>query len=519
MFQVLDVMISVFQSKGDEKLEIPLHHSAFPSPPKRDSTLPPAEKHSLIKRITRMRREKSEMYSLWCDCLYKLSIANHLRDRIFWLPHNLDFRGRVYSVPPHLQHLGGDLSRGLLLFAVAKPLGPDGLQWLKTHLVNLTGLKKHSSMEERIAFADEMMPQILDSADRPLDGERWWTQSDDPWQTLACCKEIAAASRSPDPRAFQSRFPVHQDGSCNGLQHYAALGRDQHGAESVNLVPFERPQDVYTEVANLVEKERENDARNGVAVAQCLEGFVKRKVVKRTVMTFVYGVTRYGARLQILKELRDMDDFPKEMEWLASAYLMFQVFASIERMFTATREIQDWLTECASVLSKSLSQPVKWVTPLGFPVTQPYYKQAPSGGSELRQSVRGVVLSPNSRKQKNGFPPNFIHSLDSTHMMLTALRCEAERLAFVSVHDCYWTHASDVPTMNRICRQQFLALHSQPILSDLADSFVAQYAHQLKEVAVKSPESYKKMLHVLSRAPKTGSLRLDQVLDSVYFFS
>ena len=27
-------------------------------------------------------------------------------------------------------------------------------------------------------------------------------------------------------------------------------------------------------------------------------------------------------------------------------------------------------------------------------------------------------------KQKNAFPPNFVHSLDSTHMLLTALHCQ-----------------------------------------------------------------------------------------------
>lgn len=513
-------MIQIFQANGDEKLDIPLHQSKFSATPKRDPSLTSTEKHELMKRIARHRREKSEMYSLWCDCLYKLSIANHLRDRIFWLPHNLDFRGRTYSVPPHLQHLGGDLSRGLLLFAIGKPLGTNGLQWLKKHLINLTGTMKHSSLEDRVAFADEMMPQILDSADHPLDGQRWWSDSEDPWQALACCKEIAAASRSPDPSAFVSHYPVHQDGSCNGLQHYAALGRDQHGAESVNLVPFDRPQDVYTEVAKIVEQERENDARNGIAIAQSLEGFVTRKVVKRTVMTYVYGVTKFGARAQILKELQNTEKFPKEKEWLASAYLMFQVFASIERMFTATQEIQDWLTECATHLSKNLAQPVKWVTPLGFPVTQPYYKQSSaSAGLEVRQLVRAAALSPNSRKQRNGFPPNFIHSLDSTHMMLTALHCESQHLSFVSVHDCYWTHPADVDTMNRICRQQFVNMHSQPILSDLADNFVAQYGPQLKELAARSPETYRKMLHLLSRAPKTGSLHLDQVLDSVYFFS
>lgn len=47
-------------------------------------------------------------------------------------------------------------------------------------------------------------------------------------------------------------FPVHQDGSCNGLQHYAALGGDAAGAAAVNLAPLDRPQDVYSAVAQLV---------------------------------------------------------------------------------------------------------------------------------------------------------------------------------------------------------------------------------------------------------------------------
>ena len=137
-----------------------------------------------------------------------------------------------------------------------------------------------------------------------LQGKRWWAESEEPWQTLACCMEIAKAIESGDPENFISHFPVHQDGSCNGLQHYAALGRDQAGAESVNLAPSHLPQDVYSAVAALVEKLRVRDAENGVQVAQVLDGFIKRKVIKQTVMTTVYGVTRYGARLQIAKQLK-----------------------------------------------------------------------------------------------------------------------------------------------------------------------------------------------------------------------
>lgn len=65
--------------------------------------------------------------------------------------------------------------------------------------------------------------------------------------------EVAAALRCPSgPSSYVCHLPIHQDGSCNGLQHYAALGRDQVGAESVNLAPADRPQDVYSSVATLV---------------------------------------------------------------------------------------------------------------------------------------------------------------------------------------------------------------------------------------------------------------------------
>ena len=57
--------------------------------------------------------------------------CRQFRDRVLWLPHTVDFRGRAYPCPPHLSHLGSDLSRSLLKFARGKPLGRSGLDWLK----------------------------------------------------------------------------------------------------------------------------------------------------------------------------------------------------------------------------------------------------------------------------------------------------------------------------------------------------------------------------------------------------
>ena len=39
-----------------------------------------------------------------------------------------------------------DAGRALMNFAVPQPLGKDGLNWLKIHLINLHGLKKKYEM-------------------------------------------------------------------------------------------------------------------------------------------------------------------------------------------------------------------------------------------------------------------------------------------------------------------------------------------------------------------------------------
>jgi DNA-directed RNA polymerase len=102
----------------------------------------------------------------------------------------------------------------------------------------------------------------------------------------------------------------------------------------------------------------------------------------------------------------------------------------------------------------------------------------------------GDTFPINSRKQRSAFPPNFVHSLDSTHMMLTARAMHKAGLEFSAVHDryaiekeigegdrrggdrgrergvscffflmfpsSYWTHACDVDRMNIILRKSFI---------------------------------------------------------------
>ena len=104
---------------------------------------------------------------------------------------------------------------------------------MKVHLVNVHGQLKKASLQDRIAYADSNLDNIIDSAEQPLTGGGWWRKGSDPWQTLIACMEIKDAMGSGDVENFVSQLPIQQDGSCNGLQHYAALGRDSYGAKQV----------------------------------------------------------------------------------------------------------------------------------------------------------------------------------------------------------------------------------------------------------------------------------------------
>jgi len=61
-------------------------------------------------------------------------------------------------------------------------------------------------------------------------------------------------------------------------------------------------------------------------IAKYLDGFVRRKVIKQTVMTTVYGVTRFGARLQIAKQLKGIFTNILYIYILMIMYLIFEYF-------------------------------------------------------------------------------------------------------------------------------------------------------------------------------------------------
>ncbi|KAN0065347.1 DNA-directed RNA polymerase [Thecaphora frezii] len=518
---VFDVMVEVWNS-GSSIADMPPLEMETPEPTKPTNYDQDIQARAVyLQRLKQWNSQRAAIHSQRCDVNYKLEIARAFLGETFYFPHNMDFRGRAYPMPPHLNHIGNDLCRGLLKFAETKPLGKAGLRWLRIHLANVYGYDK-ASFAEREQFAIDHEADIRDSVNNPLNGKRWWLKADDPWQCLATCIELTAALDHPEgPEAFESGLPVHQDGTCNGLQHYAALGGDLQGAKQVNLSGGDRPADVYTGVAELAIQVINDDAAKGDRLAQLLQGKITRKVVKQTVMTTVYGVTFIGAKNQVMRQLADRGDVPAEDLFTAASYMAKVIMSCIGDLFHGAQQIQDWLSASAKMIAKSIPparieealrpyQPIEstakraeakgfsrdparadrivkeqmtsviWTTALGLPVVQPYRKVKKRQVSTAMQSIfiqdplSASEVSPG--KQASAFPPNFIHSLDATHMFLTALECHAAGLTFASVHDSYWTHAADIDTMSDLIRETFIRLHSQDILQKLRDEFLQRYA-------------------------------------------
>lgn len=457
-----------------------------------------------------LRKSNRENHAMRCDLNYKMQTAReYCNEPAIYFPHSLDFRGRAYPMHPHLNHLGNDMCRGVLEFAEGKALGKEGLGWLFIQLANVWGQKiDKRSFEGRKEFVAERLSDVIASAEDPLQNT-WWQAAESPWQCLAVCKDIQAAIASGEPESYVSHTPVMMDGSCNGLQHYAALGLDRPGGKSVNLTSMDLPQDVYTEVADIVRRSTAEDAAAGSLMATEVLGEIDRKLVKQTVMTSVYGVTISGAKEQITHRLRERGykgSSQAKDAYMAGSYAARKVLEGLGERFGEANRVMSWLATCAKAISKT-EKAVQWETRLGLPVVQPYKHRS---RVHVQTTLQRIVLVKGEKssdtvhkmRQRTAFPPNFVHSIDSTHMMMTAVACAKAGITFAGVHDSFWTHASTTPIMNRLLREKFVELYSQPILEDLHASFLERY-----------PDAK------IPPLPEKGDLDIREVLDSEYFFS
>lgn len=484
-----------------------------------------------------LRKKNNENHSL--RVYYELAnkLANSLGkngDAVYY-PQNLDFRGRVYPCTSFLSNHNEDLMRALLTFWEAKPLGPNGYAWLSYQLANVF-LGSSISMEELRAFVEKNRTAITESATSPLGKGDWWKKGDSPWQTLALCMEFRKVWEfDGNIEDYNSRIPVHMDGTCNGLQHYAALGADTEAASSVNLMPSDVKRDVYVTVLDRVRQKVQNDfdsEEEGVStVAKQVHHLLSRKVVKQTVMTTVYGVTLYGAFKQIREKLDEAlgdtsdGNYNPETAKMAT-YTAKYVLEAISDLFSGAKIIQSWLLEncgrCISAyekhslpqrevdfFSKKRFRPMMWTSLSGLPIIQPYRKNTTKEISTVLQKVSvqhiGKITHIDYRKQLNGIAPNFIHLLDAMHLLMTCLASKEAKISFVAVHDSFWTHPGDVEVLNKVIREEFVRLHKSGIIRNLRKDLEHVNRNAYQVVWVENKAEFTGKLKQLRRTYNCGS--------------
>ncbi len=442
----------------------------------------------------------------------KIVQAEDVRDEAaIWFPHSLDFRGRIYPMSSELSPQSDDLSKSLLQFAESKPLGETGAYWLLVHIANLFGHDK-IPFRDRVEWTQAQHDKLMDSAFSPLDGEKFWTTADEPWCALAACFEYAGWSMSGCSEDYESSLPIAMDGSCSGIQHFSAMLRDQRGAEAVNLVDNETPADIYTEVLHVV-NEKLNDSSE--PLAKVWLGKVDRKIVKRPCMTFAYSVTSAGIKQQILDEIRkrqEGDYLPGTPDWEASVFLAPIVEDSIRTVVDRAAEAMDWLKGMSQIISKN-EVPTGWTTPLGFRVLQPYLK---SKGKRIKVWFQGQPMyltltfegdKIDRAKQASAVAPNYVHSLDATHLMMTVNRMAGQVTdSFAVIHDSFGVHACDTDELHYALRDEFINLYSDnEVLVDFYQESLLRLPGEQWPDAPPPPEA--------------GEYNIEEVRDADFFFA
>ena len=413
-----------------------------------------------------------------------------------------DWRGRMYySGTPNPQ--GPDYSRAALRFFDKKPLGQDGLFWLKVHIANSFGQDK-ARFTERAKWVDDNMDGLVEGMLRPEDSDMYREVADYPVLAAVAVQELVEALDSGRPEDFHSGLPIHMDATCSGLQHYSAMLRDPVGGRYVNLFDEGQPAkaDIYAKVLENVKVllTSKLDTESGKLAALWLAMPLDRKLSKKPVMTYVYKATLRGVSHHAMLWLLDNHYESKEISIYAMGDFMAKLlFQAIADAVPAAANCMAWV--CEAVRLSGRDKPFQWQTPIGTTVYQKY-RQSEQVKVRIRTCNMDKVMvlrdmeTLRLKKMLDAAAPNFIHSLDSAHAGRVVNSMADKGLQVVSIHDSIGTHAADVGTLHKVIRKEFVDMYTE---SDPLQSIVNSN-------------------HLELELPEKGNLDLNKVLDSEFFF-
>jgi DNA-directed RNA polymerase len=466
--------------------------------------------------------------------LQDLATAEALLQTPFYIPHNMDFRGRVYPVP-HFNQQRSDYVKAQLQFADGRVLTQSGAYWLAVHLANCGDFNKVSKQpfDTRVQWVADNEQMIFDIARDPRGTFHLWSQADAPFSFVAACLEWYGYRC--DPESFKSHIAVALDGSNSGLQHYSCMMRSKREGALVNLMPSEKPADLYQTVADSVKAMVEADAAKGLEVAKVvLKNGVTRSLCKRATMTFAYSSEEYGFREQLMDDVMrpaavavlqgHLEANPWEMlrtskagvtkmdgGFTAASYIAKCIWRAVNDIVTDACVGMAYFRRCAQLLAHE-GKGLVWHTPVGLPVLHLYSEYTTKKvklflhDKEVRLFARtGPTEVVNKAKAADAVSPNVVHSLDSAALMLCVLDCaEAGVRDFSLIHDSFGAHPNDTETMYHAVRQSLINMYESycPFEEIRSQTYAALDAKE------KLPE-----------VPVKGDLDLSSILNADYAFS
>lgn len=416
-----------------------------------------------------------------------------------YFPVFLDFRGRLYyNANPNPQ--GTDIARATLNFYNKKPLGADGLFWLKVHLANSLGYDK-TRFKDRVKYVDSILEDLFKALESPLDHYGMFG-TDNPLSAYITTLELKRAIESGDPESYLCGIPVHMDATVSGTQHFSALLRDEVGAEFTNLIDLggDMKADLYTKVSDVALEDAKQwsmlvDYKD--TAEKWINFGIARDLAKKPVMTYTYGVTKFTVQEHIHGYLSTNGTGGVEFTRADIAFATDRLFKGIAKTIPATVNGMKFLQDVAREVGHSA---MNWTTPSGFFI---HFNALTNERKRIRIKSAGVDLvwiqelgsTTQPQKMVSGVAPNFVHGNDASHLCLTSSLMKDSGFDMVCIHDSFGTHPCDVTQMHKHIRESFITMYTEDVLGN----FVQEVGATLD-------------------LPLYGNFDLSNVRDSEFFF-
>ena len=442
--------------------------------------------------------------------LSMIDTAKRYAGEKFYHLYQYDFTGRMYCMTAHFHPQGSDIARGLHRFYEGAEIKTkQDLNWLAIAGANHWGMNKHT-YEQRLEWAFiEGTDLALEVYKDPIGNVDIWGKAKEPFQFLAWCREWAMFQDVGINKGFISHHVCCLDGTNNGYQHIAGLISHESLANKVNLQNVKEPQDLYKQILDVLLMLLKYDKSEQAAIWYAHKEKFTRKFIKKPVLMIPYNSTTFGIANYIEKYFVNENVFVAK-NFKNNFYLATMIEQAVKYVTPESYKVLKYLAATAMCFNRE-DKPIAWHSPSGFLIEQNYFQNQVKrittkiGNSSIKLSVAtDEVDKLDKRKQLQGFPSNYIHSLDAAHCQMSLVEASKHGLKnFCVIHDCYGSPASDLQRFIECVKQSFFNIYSDNNL----DNLYHQTTQQLSDTSKLPP------------ALDMGDYDITDVLTAPYIFT